>query len=118
MTVRVNQDGQLEADFFGLKARTTRQGALRGFAVEEGDFDYPATEGEPRMWTALVFDDTETDLLRKAALAATTLAEDQDTVNLAIKLVEFLDTLENYAPPAEGKALTEDDIRNLSAAGS
>lgn len=118
MTVRVNQDGQLEADFFGLRARTNRQGALRGFAVEEGDFNYVAEEGEPGIWTVLVFDEGETALLRKAALAAQKLADDQDTVNLGIKLVEFLDTLENYAPPAEGKAVSLDDAKDLSAAGS
>lgn len=118
MAVRVNDEGVLEADFFGMQVKTNKAAAMFAFMPGEGELDYIQTQGEPDLWTALVFDKGETALLRKVALAAQTLADDQETVNLAIKLVDVLDAMENFSVVQEGKLISEDEAKARWAAGS
>lgn len=118
MTIRLNDKGQIITDFFGMKALTNLKSAMYGFSPKEGELDYLESEGEAGVFTALVFDAEETAALRRVALAAQQLADDQEAVNFSIKLVDLLDAMENYSPPSEGKALTKEEARELSAAGS
>lgn len=111
MTIRTNEDGVLEADFFGMKAKTNKKAAMFAFMPGEGELDYVEEEGEPDVWTALVFDTEETAVLRRVVLAAQKMADDQEAANLAIRLVDFLDALENFSEMQEGQAISEDEAK-------
>lgn len=118
MAVRMNDEGVLEADFFGMQVKSNKVAAMFALMPGEGELDYVESQGEPVLWTALVFDEGETAVLRKVAEAAQKLAEDQETTNLAIKLVEFLDALEKVGQVEEGKAISEDEAKSRWNPGS
>lgn len=118
MVVRTNDDGILEADFFAMQVKTNRLAAMFAFQPGEGELDYVPAQGEPDIWTALVFDKGEAEILRRVALAAQKLADDQETTNLAIKVVDMLDALENYGTLLEGSPISEDEEKARWAAGS
>lgn len=118
MTVRLDEQGNLLTDFFGMQVKTNKTAATFALMPAEGELDYVTSQGEPDVWTALVFDSAETAVLRRLALAGQKLADDQDTVNLAIKLVDILDAMENYGSPEEGNPISEDEAKRRWAAGS
>ena len=118
MAVRVNDEGILEADFFGLQVRTNKVAAMFALMPGEDELDYLESEGEPVLWTALVFDEGEMAVLRKIALAAQKLADDQETANLAIKMVEIVDAMANYGQVEEGKPISEEEAKARWTEGS
>ncbi len=118
MAVRMNDEGVLEADFFGMQVKTNKVAAMFALMPGEDELDYVESQGEAVTWTALVFDEGETEVLRKLALAAQKLADDQETANLAIKMVEILDAMKNYGQVEEGKSISEEEAKARWAEGS
>jgi len=118
MTVRTNEEGILVADLFGMQVKTNKTAAMFALMPGEGELDYVTEQGEPEVWTALVFDASETEVLRRIALAAQKLVDDQEAANLSIKLVDLLDGMASYSVLQEGLAITEDEAKARWAPGA
>lgn len=111
MTVRTNDEGALVTDFFGTQMKTNKRAATFALMPGEGELDYLESEGEPEIWTALVFDEAETAVLSRIFGAAQKLADDQEAVNLAIKVQEVLTVMEKYGQVQEGQAISEEEAK-------